>query len=109
MECLKNFYGSIFINRDKLKEAGIEYPIKVEYYKVINESEREKENKLIYGIQVIKTEYKDKISIEQSQIKHITNNERQIENMLEKIKQNEATPVALEDIIIELEEDIIMV
>ena len=55
---MKNFFGSIFINRDELLEAGINYPIKVEYYKIIDENKREKENKLIYGIQIIKTEYK---------------------------------------------------
>ena len=36
---MKYFFGSIFINRDKLREAGINYPIKVEYYKLINEEE----------------------------------------------------------------------
>ena len=38
-ESLKNFFGSIFINRERLKEAGINYPIKVEYYKITNEEE----------------------------------------------------------------------
>ena len=66
---LKNFFGSIFINRDELLEAGINYPIKVEYYKITNEPE--KENKLLYGIQVIKTEYKEKIGVEQNRIEHI--------------------------------------
>ena len=37
---MKNFFGSIFINRDKLYEAGINYPIKVEYYKITNEEEK---------------------------------------------------------------------
>ena len=55
---MKNFFGSIFINRDKLSEAGINYPIKVEYYKIINEDKQIKSNKLIYGIQIIKTEYR---------------------------------------------------
>ena len=73
---LKNFFGSIFINRDELLEAGINYPIKVEYYKITNEPE--KENKLLYGIQVIKTEYKDKIGVEQNRIEHITNDESEI-------------------------------
>ena len=61
------------MNRDELREAGIDYPIKVEYYKIINEEEKIKENKLIYGIQIIKTEYRDKIGIEHEKIEHITN------------------------------------
>ena len=56
---MKNFFGSIFINRDELREAGIEYPIKVEYYKITNEIPSRQ--KLIFGIQVIKTESKEKI------------------------------------------------
>ena len=99
---LKNFFGSIFINRDKLKEAGIKYPIKVEYYKITNEEEKIKENKLIYGIQVIKTEYRDKIGVQQEKIEHITNDENEITQMLDIIKENEVTPIGLEDVILEI-------
>ena len=97
---MKNFFGSIFINRDELLEAGINYPIKVEYYKITNELE--KENKLLYGLQVIKTEYKDKIGVEQNRIEHITNDESEITKMLSLIKENEVTPIGLEDVIIEI-------
>ena len=99
---MKNFFGSIFIKRDKLEEAGIKYPIKVEYYKITNETQKIKENELMYGIQVIKTEYKEKIGIEQNKLEHITNDEKEIMQMLEKLKENEVTPVGLEDVIIEL-------
>ena len=99
---MKNFFGSIFINRDKLEEAGINYPIKVEYYKITNEEEKMKQNKLIYGIQVIKTEYRDKIGIEQEKIECITNDENEITKMLSLIKENEVTPIGLEDVILEI-------
>ena len=99
---MKNFFGSIFINRDKLEEAGIKYPIKVEYYKITKEKKKIKENELMYGIQIIKTEYKEKIGIEQNKLEHITNDEKEIMQMLEKLKENEVTPVGLEDVIIEL-------
>ena len=88
---VKNFFGSIFINRDELREAGIDYPIKVEYYKIINEEEKIKQNKLIYGIQIIKTEYKDKIGVEQEKIEHITNDENEISRILSIMKENEVT------------------
>lgn len=99
---MKNFFGSIFINRDELREAGINYPIKVEYYKITNEEEKIKQNKLIYGIQVIKTEYRDKIGVEQNKIEHITNDEKEINKMLGLIKENEVTPIGLEDVILEI-------
>ena len=50
---MKNFFGSIFINRKKLEEAGINYPIKVEYYKITDEEKIKPINKQIYGIQRI--------------------------------------------------------
>ena len=99
---VKNFFGSIFINRDELREAGIDYPIKVEYYKIINDEEKTNQNKLIYGIQVIKTEYRDKIGVEQEKIEHITNDENEISQMLDIIKENEVTPIGLEDVILEI-------
>ncbi len=99
---LKNFFGSIFINRDELEVAGINYPIKVEYYKITNEEEKIKQNKLIYGIQIIKTEYKDKIGVEQSKVEHITNSEKEIEQILGLMKNNQVTPISLEDVIIEI-------
>lgn len=99
---LKNFFGSIFINRDKLKEAGINYPIKVEYYKITDEEKRENKNKPIYGIQIIKTEYRDKIGVEQNKIEHLTNDEKEITRMLWIVKENEVTPIGLEDVIIEI-------
>lgn len=99
---MKNFFGSIFINRDDLKEAGINYPIKVEYYKITNEDKMKQKNKLIYGIQIIKTEYKEKIGVEQNKIEEITNDEKEIDKFLNIIKENVVTPIGLEDVIIEL-------
>ena len=99
---MKNFFGSIFINRDRLIEAGINYPIKVEYYKIINEEEKIKQNRLIYGIQIIKTEYKDKIGVEQNKLENITNDEKEITKILSIIKENEVTPIGLEDVILEI-------
>ena len=99
---MKNFFGSIFINRDELREAGIDYPIKVEYYKIINEEEKIKQNKLIYGIQIIKTEYRDKIGVEQEKIEHITNDEQEITNILGIMKEGEVTPIGLKDVILEI-------
>ncbi len=99
---MKNFFGSIFINRDKLLEAGINYPIKVEYYKIINEEEKVKKDKLLYGIQIIKTEYRDKIGVEGNKIESITNEEKEVDKMLTLMKENEVTPIALEDIVTEL-------
>ena len=99
---MKNFFGSIFINRDKLLEAGINYPIKVEYYKITDEERTKQENHLVYGVQIIKTEYKEKIGIEQNKVEHITNDDGEIAKILSVIKENEVTPIGLEDVVLEI-------
>ena len=50
------FFGGRFIEKEKLENEGIYHPIKLEYYKRINEEEyiRGENNK--FGISVVKTE-----------------------------------------------------
>ena len=94
----KRFYGGIFIDRDKLSEQGIDYPIKIEYYKICDNTE----NKDItqYGIEVVKTEYKkDDIRIENKEVERITKEENVINKILEKLKMNQVTPVTTKYIV----------
>ena len=55
---MKTFFGEVFINQDTLKKSGINHPIKLEYYKRINEENFSEVNKAKYGISIVKTEYK---------------------------------------------------
>ena len=89
---MKTFFGGIFIETKKLKEEGVEYPIKVEYYKI------EEENK--FGIEIIKKEYKEqKIDIEKQELKSLSKDECKINRMLELFKKNEVTPISAPEII----------
>lgn len=93
---LKTFFGGIFIETSKLKEEGIGYPIKVEYYKLTDKNQ----NEITYGIELVKKEYKSKqIQIEKEQIKSLSKDECKIERMLELFKQNEVTPISAKEII----------
>ena len=47
---MKTFYSSTFIKKEELQEEGIAYPIKLEYYKIINEDEIMKGEKARFGI-----------------------------------------------------------
>ena len=91
---MKTFFGGIFIETSKLKEEGIQYPIKVEYYKIKDENSEK------YGIEIIKKEYKSKsIEIEKEEIKSLSKDECKIERMLELFERNEVTPNSAEEII----------
>ena len=97
---MKTFYGSIFIEKEKLREAGIRHPIKLEYCKMINEDKFINGNNEKYGVKIVKTEYKEKnIKIEDKTIKYLSNDEQKIDNILMILKENEVTPISLQDII----------
>lgn len=94
---MKTFFGSVFIDKDKLLEARIGHIIKLEYYKIIDE-----ENKK-YGIRTIKKEYMgNKTRIEEKTINYLSNDEQKIEDILNILKRNEVTPVCVEEIISDL-------
>lgn len=99
-DILKTFFGGMFIENDKLENEGIEYPIKLEYFKTLKDKESVG-NK--YGIQVVKIEYLDKdISIESKEIENITNKEEKINDILNLLKRNEVTPVGVSDVLEDL-------
>ena len=99
-DILKTFFDGMFIENDKLENEGIEYPIKLEYFKTLKDKENVG-NK--YGIQVVKIEYLDEdISIESKEIENITNREEKINDILNLLKRNEVTPVGVSDVLEDL-------
>ena len=97
---MKTFFSSTFIEEKALREVGIYHPIKLEYYKIENEKDLTDEKKLKFGIEVIKKIYKkEETKLEEKKVEEVTNDEKEIEKILEKLEKNGAVPVHLEDII----------
>lgn len=97
---LKRFFGGIFIEKEKLQKEGISHPIKLEYYKNINEEDNDK-NK--YGITIVKTEYiLEKTKVETKDLESITNDENKINKILNLFKNNEVTTIHSEEIMTDL-------
>ncbi|MEE0865275.1 MAG: DUF6514 family protein [Clostridia bacterium] len=104
------FFGSIFIEKEKLREAGVEYPIKLEYYKIINEDEFINRENAKYGIKIVKTEYKkNNTKIEDKTIRYLSNNEQRVEDILSLFKRNEVTPVCAKDIIYDFSKEVYLI
>lgn len=100
---MKRFYGSIFIEKEKLKEAGVENPIKLEYYKIINEDEFINGTNNKYGIKIVKTQYlENDTKTEEKTIEYLSNNEDKVDEILEILKNNEVTPICVQDVICDL-------
>ena len=100
---MRTFFGGAFIEKEKLEEAGIDYPIKLEYYKQINEDDINSYNKAKYGIQIVKTEYiPNNIKIETKNIEYVTNDEIEENKILNIFKENQVTPINSEEVISDL-------
>ena len=100
---MRVFFGGRFIEKEKLENEGIFHPIKLEYYKRINEEEFIKGNNNKFGISVVKTEYlPETTKVEQKDIKYLTNDEAKIEKLLNLFKENEVTPIGVDDVICDL-------
>ncbi len=102
---IKKFYGGKFIDKQKLSNEGIDYPIKIEYYKIYDNEENREITQ--YGLEVVKTEYKTgNINIENKEVLRITKEEKIIDNILDRLKDNEVTPVTaryiVEDLVFDL-------
>lgn len=97
---MKTFFGSIFIENEKLEEAGVKHPIKLEYYKIINEDEFINKSNAKYGIKIVKTEYlENDTKVEDKTIKYLSSNEQKINDILTILKDNEVTPICVQDVI----------
>ena len=98
---IKKFYGGKFINKEKLFKEGINYPIKIDYYKICDNTENKEITQ--YGLEIVKTEYKtEKINVENEQVLKVTKEEKIIDNILEKLKKNEVTPIIAKYIVEDL-------
>ena len=97
---MKTFFDGIFIDNNKLKEEEIDHPIKLEYYKTMVE---EKNVIKQYGIEIVKTEYiNGDIKLESSINENITNNANEIDNILTIFRNNEVTPICMQDVLDEI-------
>lgn len=106
---MRTFFSSTFIKKETLKEAGIKYPIKLEYYKLINEDEMIKQEKAKFGIKIVKTEYqKDTIKVENEKVQYLSNDEKKIEEILNILKENEVTPIGVNDILSDFSKKMIL-
>ena len=92
------------MSRDELANIGVEYPIKLEYYKTqTNEEEVKSQKDIKYGVEVIKTAYiNEKVDIEKRTIPEILRDEMKINRILDKLKENKVTPVSVEYVIEDL-------
>lgn len=86
---MKSFYGGTYVAKELLEENNIYHPIRLEYYKLT----KDEESRVFYGIEIVKTEYKtENIKVERKELENITQEEKEIIDLLEKFKVGSVTP-----------------
>ncbi|MBR0427564.1 MAG: hypothetical protein IJK18_05140 [Clostridia bacterium] len=96
---MKTFFDSIFIGGSN-EFRDLDYPIKLEYYKTIKTEENVKAK---YGIEIVVTEFiNGKVNIESKTIDDIAETSEEIDKIIKILKDNEVTPIGIEDAIVEI-------
>ena len=97
MKNIRKFYGEIVVKVEKIDYEKNFYEFIVEYYKIFHENSKKN------GIEVIK---KIKIEndeiIERKEVDDILDSEEKADKLLEILKRNKVTPIALKDVIDDL-------
>lgn len=100
MDSSRIYYGETIVNIKELIETNRKGFIKLEYYGTKQTIQNEHTE---YGIEIVKKEYINKDFVEEiNNINNITNDEKQIEEIISLLKRNKVTPMGLDDIISDL-------
>ncbi len=106
---MKIFYGGSFLNKEELREVGVTYPIKLEYFKIIGEENLKENVRPKYGIDVIKTEYtNEKVKVENKVINNLCDCEQRVDELLNMFKENKVTPVGVHDVITDFFKEVLL-
>lgn len=98
MRSLGIYYGDTLLDENESNNK-----IMLEYYRVEKTATRSINQKTFYGITIVKKEYKrDGIEFEKNCIERISTNENKIGNIIETLKKNKVTPIALNDVLADL-------
>lgn len=97
----KVFYGDTYLNGIDMLENDIRNLIELEYYKTCTNVGKDKAT--VYGIEVIKTEhFRNKMEKEIDNIDLLTKDEALIDKILNILKEQKVTPIALRDVVHDL-------
>lgn len=103
MKNLGIYYGATLFDETDLVETAKDSKILLEYYGNKKHSMDKIKLKIFYGITIVKKEYgKDEIKCEKNSINRISTNERKIRDIIETLKINKVTPMALNDVLTDL-------
>lgn len=103
MSYQKRLYGTTIIDCSKLEEIEENGTIELEYYRTKSDMMLLEDSKP-YGVEIIKRNVKNEMmNIEQKVVNHLFKQEKEISQLLELLMNNKVTPIALDDIITDMQ------
>ncbi len=97
MKNIREFYGDTVIDKSDYNEFDGEFKIELTYYKT---QELEMLDDKKFGIEIVKKETDGKkIKIETKEFENIVDTEEKVDNILEILKRNKVTPIAVNDVL----------
>lgn len=98
----KELYGETFINTTDSEE--ILEPIKLSYYKIFHLEDTLQEDKVTYGIEIVKEHKDNNIAMtETKELEHRIAEEEHANALLELLKTYKVTPIGLQDVLEDFE------
>ena len=97
MEYKKSFFGKTIIDSSDYEESNDNEKFELEYYETHNMTGTCKKE---YGIEIVKKRKKDeKFNIESKIINNISDEEKDVNKLLEILMLNKVTPITVDDVI----------
>lgn len=99
------YCGAALLEGEELKESNSTDKIEIEYYSTKNNTENSlKEDMSVYGIEVIKKEYRNqKIRIEKTNVDNVADSSLKVIEIINTLKNNKVTPIGLQDVLEDLQ------
>ncbi|MBO5005762.1 MAG: hypothetical protein J6D03_11250 [Clostridia bacterium] len=99
MKNLREFYGDTIIDKNDYNEFDGEFKIHLTYYKTQDCLNLDDKN-ASYGMQVVKKQTDgNSMKVETKEFSNIVDTEEKVDNILEILKRNKVTPVAVRDVL----------
>ncbi len=99
MKNLREFYGDTVIDKNDYNEFDSEFKIHLTYYKTQDCLNLDDKN-VSYGMQVVKKQTDGKnMKVETKEFSNIVDTEEKVDSILEILKRNKVTPVAVRDVL----------
>lgn len=99
MKNLREFYGDTVIDKNDYNEFDGEFKIHLTYYKTQDCLNLGDKN-VSYGMQVVKKQTDgNTMKVETKEFSNIVDTEEKVDNILEILKRNKVTPVAVRDVL----------